>query len=357
MAQIFRKLWLLLDRGDRRRAIRLLTMMVVAAVLEVVAVGLIPGYLALLTRPRAIMRNHTVAQITNAVGIHHVDQFLIVAALLILVIFLCKDAYNILVEYRKASFATDLQAKLADSLLASYLHAPYPWHLRHNSADLIRNTNTAVPQLGGFVVMPILVVITEMLVVTAVLLLLLVLEPVTAIAVLAVLGITSASFYRAVQARTARLGAMQFEYRARMIQIVNEGLGGLKETRVLGGENHFLRAFRQSVNRVVRDHLDVDHIGSEKRELNVTEFGPIHHVCVQVQSELPDNVVNVLRGGLGVPAVVEVDRERPQAERHSFVGQVRTVGSTAEADDAVVLLAATGFLDLGYSGFDGSACP
>ena len=49
---------------------------------------------------------------------------------------------------------------------------------------------------------------------------------------------------------------------------------------------------------------------------------------------------NVADRDLGVPAVVEVHGERPQAELLHFVGDVRAVDAAADADDAVVALAA-----------------
>jgi hypothetical protein len=50
-----------------------------------------------------------------------------------------------------------------------------------------------------------------------------------------------------------------------------------------------------------------------------------------------------------------MDRERPQAELDSFIGQVRAVNAAAEADDAIVRLTTPGLLDLGYGGFDSPA--
>ena len=297
MTQTIRKLWSLFDRSDRRRASGLLVLMLVGAFLEVAAVGLIPGYLALLIHPQRAMRLHPIVTIISWLGINQVSQFLIAAAIFVILVFVCKNVYDGVLQYLEASFAAKLQTKVGDALLGAYLRAPYSWHLRRNSADLIRNTNTTLPQLATYVVNPMLTLVTEALIVVAVFVLLLVVDPITAIVVLGIFGCASLVFYRIVQGRLSRLGQLLLEYTGRMIQIVSEGLGGLKEARVLGGEGHFLRAynhFNRKAAGIARDQRVVTQLPQQFLEvLGILTLMGVSIVLLAV-GQSPQSLIPVL---------------------------------------------------------------
>jgi ABC-type multidrug transport system fused ATPase/permease subunit len=86
----------------------------------------------------------------------------------------------------------------------------------------------------------------EGLTVSAILLLLFWVEPVTSLVAFVILGGATALFLRLLRRQTIHHGEQMHVARLQMIQIVNEGLGGIKVTRVLGRERAFLDAFRRA---------------------------------------------------------------------------------------------------------------
>ena len=68
-------------------------------------------------------------------------------------------------------------------LFEVYLHQPYRFHLRRNSAPLIRNAVTQVPILIANVLRPGLLLLAESLVLVGLLGLLLVIEPIDAVTI------------------------------------------------------------------------------------------------------------------------------------------------------------------------------
>src|SRR5205085_12038958 len=89
----------------------------------------------------------------------------------------------------------------------------------------------------------------ESLTTVAILLLLLVAEPFISLLAFVLLGGATFLFIRAIRKRVMYYGQLVQEYRLRMIQTVNEALGGIKITRVLGREEHFLQAYASQTDQ------------------------------------------------------------------------------------------------------------
>ena len=94
--------------------------------------------------------------------------------------------------------------------------------------------------------------------------------------------------------------------------------------------------------RMVLRRVDVRHAGLEERELQVAHLFPVDDLGVQVEPELVDQLLDVVDRDLRVPAGVDVEHQRPQAELLlRDVSQIGAVDAAAHADDAVVLGSAT----------------
>lgn len=128
MLQTFRELRFLLTPRERRNATILLAAMMLGAVLEMGAVGAIPGFVALLTNPERI-RAHALGRRVLAALPARPDHMLLTAAALLLVIYIVKNSYVALVTYLQARYALNRQVSISRQLFGAYLHSPYAFHL------------------------------------------------------------------------------------------------------------------------------------------------------------------------------------------------------------------------------------
>src|SRR5207247_858126 len=87
---------------------------------------------------------------------------------------------------------------------------------------------------------------TEILVVFGLVILLFVTEPIAALGGSLVLGLVSWGLTSLSRRQISRLGKIRSEQHGRMIQSVNQGLGGVKEIKLLGREAYFVEALKQS---------------------------------------------------------------------------------------------------------------
>ncbi len=244
MRDIIYKLARVLTPRERVQAVLLLVGMIVAAVLEMVGVGAIPAFVATLTDPEILRSNALGARVFAVLGATSDEELIRTSAMLLLFVFLVKNLYLGVLLWVASRYLFNRQVALAGRLFEVYLSRPYTFHLQRNSAQLLRNTNHDAMNVVSLGLTPLMIGTAEVLSLGAILALLLAIEPLTSLAAFLILGGSAAVFLRVVRRRMTSLGEQERQQREGMLRAVTEGLGGIKITRTLGRERHFLDRFR-----------------------------------------------------------------------------------------------------------------
>ncbi|NCG33041.1 MAG: ATP-binding cassette domain-containing protein [Proteobacteria bacterium] len=252
---MLKKLLYLLDRQARREAGVLGVMMVMGAGLEAVGVGLVFPFVAVLSQPAIVSGEGTIGQVYSSLGFESQRSFAIVGMVTLLGLFVLKNIFLVRLSYAQYAFAYRSQVRLSRRLYERYLRSPYSFHLRRNSAELLRNVNSEALWIFNHVVVPVLIAATEALVLLGILLVLFAAAPRVTLGAMAVLGGASGGFYVLIRGRSQALGRRQQKHMGRMIQWVNQGLGSFKSTRVTGREEYFLKAYSESSNEYAEANI------------------------------------------------------------------------------------------------------
>ncbi len=149
------------------------------ALLEILSLHLVPAYVGVVAYPdklRALLPNNW------QLGSH--DKVVLWASVAIALFFAIKLLINTRIGLARIHFAQQTAVNLSTRLLDAYLHAPYEYHLQHNSAELQRNLNNGCIQLAEQVLVPLGDFLSQGVIILAVLSVFLVYIPVDALAVL-----------------------------------------------------------------------------------------------------------------------------------------------------------------------------
>jgi len=244
------KLNALLSGRDRRNLLILLIMMVAAAVLEVVGVSAIPAYVSAVVSPERFMAYPGVQPVLHWLGLSGTQEILIWGSLGLFLLFGLKNAFLVWNYYWQARFIANRRVHLARRLVTAYLHAPYSFHLGRNTSELIRNVNRETNLLANHVLAPLLEIITRSLILVAVTALLLWMEPFITLIWMGIFGLISAFGVSALSLRMRRYGLMEQVQRKQVIQALHQGLGSIKESRVLHREDYFVARIVESISRI-----------------------------------------------------------------------------------------------------------
>jgi len=235
-----RKIWNLLTSAERSTAVMLLGLMFIGMVLEMLGVGLVIPAIALLIQSDFARNYPTIQSLGNPS-----QQSLVVGGMLVLVgVYLIKTLFLALLAWWQTRFAFGVQVQLSQRLFTVYLRQPYTFHLQRNSAQLIRNVINEVNLFTFNGILPGMMLLTESLVLLGLCSLLLIVEPLGVLIVASVLVIAAWGFYRLTHGRIARWGRVRLHHDGLRIQHLQQGLGGVKDVKLLGRETNFLEQYR-----------------------------------------------------------------------------------------------------------------
>lgn len=247
-----RQLWHLLSAQQKHSAWLLLGLMLVGMVLETAGVGLIVPAMALMVQSDLAGRYPSIAPVLQALGNPDRKELLQVGLLFLVGVYAIKAVFLGFLAWRQARFAHNLQESLSFRLFAGYLRQPYSFHLQRNSAQLIRNIIGSVNGVTN-VVQQGLSLVSEVFVLFGFTLLLFTIEPGGALVVVIALGTAASVFHRFTRKRIERWGKDSQLNEGLRLQHLQQGLGGVKDVKLLGREEDFLKQFR--VHNVRSTHV------------------------------------------------------------------------------------------------------
>ncbi|MFN5391623.1 MAG: ABC transporter ATP-binding protein [Pseudanabaena sp.] len=257
MNKLLRKLLYIFNYQEKWQIATIFLLMLVGAGLETIGVGLIPPFVSLLGNPEIIEQQEILSWLYTQLGASSHQIFLLWMSLILLSVYLFKNAYLAILTYWQYRFLYQKQMSLSARLLKLYLNSPYTFHLQRNSAELVRNVTSEVPLIFAGVLIPMLILTTEMMVMGCITVLLLIAEPLSSAIAAIFLCISIFCLNKIIRKQMNGQGLIRQEQSGQMIKWVNQGLGGIKETKVLGREAFFLNTFAKSTQAYSKANLIV----------------------------------------------------------------------------------------------------
>lgn len=241
--------WSLLSQKEKIRAAVVLAMIVVGAVFEMLSVGVVVPVLIMLTSPsdQGWLTELFARAFSSQAGVNPS----IAAVLLLAAVYLVKNLYLSVQVHRQFAFSTEIHQALSLRLYRLYLSQPYAYHLKINSAMLLRNVTS---EMGQFILVlnALMLLTAELLVVLAILALLLWYEPLGAISLISLFGCAGGVFVALSKSRAVRWGKERQYHEGQRIKQLQQGLSGIKEVVLFGCVDELVKQFQLHNSRSLR---------------------------------------------------------------------------------------------------------
>jgi ABC-type multidrug transport system fused ATPase/permease subunit len=227
-------------------------MMMVAAGLEILGIGMIPAFVAIVASPERVLEYEPIQPLLEFLNINTARELLIWGSGALLGSFILKSSYKLFFNYFQARYIYNRRYQISHRMMSSYMQAPYTFHLERNTAELLRNITQEVNILIGNVLTMLLDISKQAVITISILLFLFIAEPFVTLLVIAFSGLASGSFLYMTKKKVKAYGKREQQHRREMIKAVNQGLGGIKIARVLNRESEFIEKFRTEVRNSTR---------------------------------------------------------------------------------------------------------
>lgn len=242
---MIKKINYIFDKKQKKGLAYLLVLVVIGAFLELMGVTIILPFINAIMTPDKMMANPTVKKLCDVFGINSATQLILILVVCIIIIYIVKNLYLMLMYDIQYRFVYSNQHKLSNRMMKCYMDQPYTYHLTHNSADLIRNIMSDTMSFFS-AVQGILQLITEMSVCIAIAVFLFITDKMITIGICALLIIFLLAFLRTLQKKIKYMGMESRKYNAAVNKCILQGLEGIKETKVMGREEYFENLFDEN---------------------------------------------------------------------------------------------------------------
>jgi ATP-binding cassette, subfamily B, bacterial PglK len=262
-----KKILLLLPSGDKIKLFVLFLMMLFAALLEVVGIGMIPVFVSIIASPEKVFGIEQLQPVLNSLSIESDGDLLVYGATLLIIVFIFKNAYLLIYKYIQTKFIWGRFAYLSNKLFEHYMAAPYEFHLSKNTSEINRNITQEARYLVSNVLTPLLKLAMDAVLIFGIFGMLLWIEPLITIITFALLGGAGGLFLKFIREKTGKYGKTGQTDRAMMIKVINEGFGGIKDVRVLNRERWFNDSFDKHVKSYTKSMIYMTFAGLANKPL------------------------------------------------------------------------------------------
>ena len=241
----------ILNYKEQKKILLLFILMIIAAFMEVVGIGLVIPIITLLTKPEKILTEPTFQVALNYFGNPSETQLIIYMMILFLIIYLVKNLYLALFVWIKFRYIKIFKINLSKKLFSLYLRKPYEFFLLNNSAKILRNT-TSESEATINLLFSIVNLMTEFLVFMCVFGLVVYIEPRGAIISVITISLFVSMYYLFIKNKVYRWGKQRQYYQGQNIKNIQQSLGSIKEMKLLGCEDQFIKIFKESFSSIMK---------------------------------------------------------------------------------------------------------
>jgi ATP-binding cassette, subfamily B, bacterial PglK len=245
MIQVYKKIWLLFNKHEKKRAILVLFLMIIMAFLEVLGVSSILPFLAVLGNPEIIETNKYLFYLFNLLEFSNTKSFLMFLGGGAITILLLSAGLKTITSYALFRFSNIRRHSIAKKLLTKYLHQPYSYFIMRNSSDISKKILSETDLVISQVIIPTLNLTTYIVVSFFLVSFLVFVNPILALILLSVFGGFYILMYLTIRKYISKIGKERTIVNSERFKICSETIGGIKDIKILGKEKTYLKSFEQ----------------------------------------------------------------------------------------------------------------
>lgn len=242
------KIWSIFSKWDRLRIVLLLLLILVGSFLEVVGISAVVPLINVISNPEAIQKQASLQFLYDLAGVSSVREFMVFMCLLIVVIYLIKNAILLGIQFVQTRFIFSMHMNLSVATFRSYMKKDYAFHLLRNSSELLRNITHEVAAFVLYLLAPTLQMTTDIIIIVVIFAFLMFMSPYTTIFISFTLGIAVSAFNYLTSKKVEFYGKQRQYHIAKLNQQILQALGGVKEIKVLGNEEYFIEKYSQHMS-------------------------------------------------------------------------------------------------------------
>ena len=297
MIKSLKKIKFLLNKNQIKSLMLLSILLIIGMIFEVFGLGIIIPFITIILNPEFLTSSVYSNQIRDVFGEIPYNDFLFYTLSIFVVIYLFKTLFLIFLAFKQNTFLSNLDATLSVKLFNHYLRKKYSFHLKRNSASLIKNLQVEVNLFRSFC-MALITLIIESALLFSIIITLILIEPIGALTV-GLFFIFFSLLVIKISNKSLKFWGMEREiFDDKLSKNIVEGLGGIKEILILRrnkfftnifSKNHFIRS------NIIRNHMTISQAPRYLLEI-IAVIGIIGFIFIMLKQSKDTNELLTILG-------------------------------------------------------------
>ena len=250
--EIYNKIRFILSHSQAKFFLLLFFLMLIGMVFETFGIAMIFPILIAITTEGVVDTYPIIGSIISSFGIDPSRRGIVIFGVFLMIfIYTLKTFYLLFLSYKQDKFTAGLTVSISKTFFSGYMHLPYPFHIQRNSAELIQNIKDEV---FGFVatLTSVMSLMSELLVIIGLGVLLTIIEPYAFLFMALTLITFSSVYYVLTRKLLSKWGAIRMKHNVQSLKNLQQGLGGVKDIKLLGRESLFINEYEYNMSQRAR---------------------------------------------------------------------------------------------------------
>ena len=245
------RLWHRIHPRRRKQIVVASLLMVVSAFAEMVTLGAVIPFVAVLVDPDRVLQYELVADLAQFLGVNQPEELVLPLAVLFVVGVLIAVVIRLAVVWSTTRLAMAIGADLSADAYERTLYQPYSTHIGRNTSEIMSGVIQKVEAIAGGILSPLQTTVGSALTIIAVMVALILIDPFLALTAVVSIGGGYVVITYAFRGRLKRNSQQITREQTRVVKAIQEGVGGIRDILIDGTQAVFLDQFRNS-DRPVR---------------------------------------------------------------------------------------------------------
>jgi ABC-type multidrug transport system fused ATPase/permease subunit len=264
LARLLTRLWQHISRRHRGQFGLLLLLMILVSFAEILTIGAVLPFLAILTDPARVFAHPSAQAIVQALDLTQPEQLLLPLTIAFGLASLVAGSLRLLLLWASTRLSYAAGAELSISIYRRTLYQPYAVHVARNSSEVINGISGKSANAISVFSMT-LNLISSGVTLIAILIALLAVDPVIALSAFGGFGLIYAFIIQLSRNRlliNSQITARETTY---VIQSLQEGLGGIRDVLIDGSQATYCQLYRNADQSLRRAQGNSSFISSSPR--------------------------------------------------------------------------------------------
>jgi ATP-binding cassette, subfamily B, bacterial PglK len=231
----------------------LLVLTVLSAASEVVSLGAVIPFIAVITDPDKVMSYSMVSYLADLFGITTSAELVLSLSIIFGLAAVLSGALRLSLVWCTIQVGNGCGADLSVDIYRRTLFQPYAVHISRSSSQIISSITQKVSAVTA-VLTSVMVFITSIFLFFAIVVTLIVVDPFSAIACAMSFGIAYYAIARSTNSRLKVNSKIIAQEQNQVVKVLQEGLGSIRDVLLDGSQKVYIRSYSECVNNLKRGH-------------------------------------------------------------------------------------------------------